>query len=67
LANASSDNRPGAATNIGTEAVVRAQPDGYALLSATSANVVSASFYDKLSFDFIRDIAPVASMFGCLW
>ena len=56
------DNRPGAATNIGTEAVVRAQPDGYALLWATSANVVSASFYDKLSFDFVRDIAPVASI-----
>ena len=61
------DDRPGAATNIGTEAVVRAQPDGYTLLWATSANVVSASFYDKLSFDFIRDIAPLQASFGCLW
>jgi tripartite-type tricarboxylate transporter receptor subunit TctC len=56
------DNRPGAGTNIGTETVVRAKADGYTLLWATSANVVSASFYDKLSFDFVRDIAPVASI-----
>jgi tripartite-type tricarboxylate transporter receptor subunit TctC len=56
------ENRPGAAGNIGTEAVVRAAPDGYTLLGLTAANSTNATIYDKLNFDFIRDIAPVAGM-----
>ena len=54
------ENRPGGATNIGTEAVVRAAPDGYTLLGVTGNNTTNATIYDKLSFNFIRDIAPVA-------
>jgi tripartite-type tricarboxylate transporter receptor subunit TctC len=54
------ENRPGAGGNIGTEAVVRAAPDGYTLLYVTTANAVSATLFDKLNFNFIRDIAPVA-------
>jgi tripartite-type tricarboxylate transporter receptor subunit TctC len=54
------ENRPGGATNIGTEAVVRAAPDGYTLLGMTGNNATNATIYDKLSFNFIRDIAPVA-------
>jgi tripartite-type tricarboxylate transporter receptor subunit TctC len=56
------DNRPGAGNNIGTEAVVRAPADGFTLLLAQTANAISAALYDKLNFNFIRDIAPVASM-----
>jgi tripartite-type tricarboxylate transporter receptor subunit TctC len=56
------DNRPGAATNIGTEVVAKAAPDGYTLLLANSPNTINATLYDNLSFDFIRDIAPVASI-----
>jgi tripartite-type tricarboxylate transporter receptor subunit TctC len=55
------ENRPGASGNIGTEAVVRASPDGYTLLWATSPNAINATFYDKLNYNFIRDIAPVAA------
>jgi tripartite-type tricarboxylate transporter receptor subunit TctC len=56
------ENRAGAGTNIATETVVRAPADGYALLLATPANAINASFYDKLDFDFGRDIKPVASL-----
>jgi tripartite-type tricarboxylate transporter receptor subunit TctC len=56
------ENRPGAGTNLGTEAVVRAAPDGYTLLLAAPNNAINASLYDKLNFNFIRDIAPVASL-----
>ncbi len=56
------ENRPGAGTNIATEAPVRAPSDGYTLLWANAANAVNAALYQKLSFDFIRDITPVAGV-----
>jgi tripartite-type tricarboxylate transporter receptor subunit TctC len=56
------ENRPGGGTNIGTEAVVRAPPDGYTLLMIQTANAINATLYDKLNFNFIRDIAPVAGI-----
>jgi len=56
------ENRPGGGTNVATEAVVKAAPDGYTLLMISPANAVNATLYDKLNFNFIRDIAPVASM-----
>ena len=56
------DNRPGGGGNIGTEAAVRAPADGYTLLLVGGLNAVNATFYDKLNFNFIRDIAPVASI-----
>jgi tripartite-type tricarboxylate transporter receptor subunit TctC len=57
------ENRTGAATNIAAEAVVRSPPDGYTLLFVTSANAVNTTLYEKLSFNFSRDIVPVASLF----
>jgi tripartite-type tricarboxylate transporter receptor subunit TctC len=56
------EDRPGAATNIATESVVRASPDGYTLLLVFTTNAINATLYDKLSFNFISDIAPVASI-----
>src|SRR6516164_3910834 len=56
------DNRPGGGGNLGTEAVVRAPADGYTLLLVGGFNAVNATFYDKLNFNFIRDIAPVAGI-----
>ena len=54
------ENRPGGNNNIGTEAVVRAPADGYTLLMAASVNAINASLYERLGYDFIRDMAPVA-------
>jgi tripartite-type tricarboxylate transporter receptor subunit TctC len=56
------DNRPGAGGNIGTEVVVKAAPDGYTLLLINSNHTVNATLYDKLNYNFIRDIAPVAAI-----
>jgi tripartite-type tricarboxylate transporter receptor subunit TctC len=56
------ENRPGAGTNIATEAVVRAAPDGYTLLAVSPANAINATLYEKLSFNFLTDITPVASV-----
>jgi len=56
------ENRPGASSNIATEAVVQAPADGYTLLLITATNAINATLYDHLSFNFIRDVAPVASV-----
>lgn len=56
------DSRPGAASNIATELVVRALPDGYTLLGATGANAINATLFENLNFNFIRDTMPVASV-----
>ena len=56
------ENRPGGGGNVGTEAVIRAAPDGYTLLLVSTPNATNATLYDKLNFDFIRDIAPVAGI-----
>src|SRR5262249_30081299 len=56
------ENRSGAGTNIATEAVVHAPADGYTLLLVTASNAINATLYDKLGFNFIRDIAPVAGI-----
>jgi tripartite-type tricarboxylate transporter receptor subunit TctC len=58
------ENRPGAGTNIGTEAVAKAPPDGHTLLLVSPAAAINATLYDKLNFNFIRDIAPVAGIIG---
>jgi tripartite-type tricarboxylate transporter receptor subunit TctC len=56
------ENRPGGASNIGTEAAVRSPPDGYTLLAVDVTPAINATLYDNLSFNFIRDIAPVATI-----
>ena len=56
------ENRPGSGNNIGTEAVVRAAPDGYTILVVSSSNAINTALYDKLNFVFLRDIAPVAGI-----
>ena len=56
------ENRPGAGTNIATENVAHARPDGYTLLYCTSANAINATLYERLNFDFSSDIAPVAAV-----
>src|SRR3989449_8230583 len=55
------ENRVGAASNLATEQVVRAPPDGYTLIQLNVANAINISLYDKLSFDVLRDLVPVAS------
>src|SRR6266496_2308830 len=57
------ENRPGAGSNIATETVVRAPADGYTLLLVGAFNAVNATLYDKLNFNFIRDVAPVATLY----
>src|SRR5215471_7651337 len=56
------ENRPGAGASLGAESVVRAAPDGYTLLLCSSADAINATIYDNLKFNFVRDIAPVASI-----
>jgi tripartite-type tricarboxylate transporter receptor subunit TctC len=56
------ENRPGAGTNLATEATVHAAPDGYTLILVAPANAINATLYEKLSFNFLRDIAPVAGL-----
>ena len=56
------ENRPGGGSNIGTEAVVRAPPDGYTLLMVSTTKAINATLYEKLNFNFLRDIAPVAGI-----
>ena len=57
------ENRPGASTTIGTEVVVRASADGYTLLLATTASAINATLFEKLSYNFLRDIVPIAGIF----
>jgi tripartite-type tricarboxylate transporter receptor subunit TctC len=57
------ENRPGASTTIGTEVVVRAPADGYTLLLATPSSAINATLFEKLSYNFLRDIVPIAGIF----
>ena len=56
------ENRPGGATNLATEAVIRSAPDGHTLMLTTAANSINATYYEKLNFDFVQDMAPVAAV-----
>src|SRR6202040_767568 len=56
------ENKPGAGTNIGVQAVLNSPPDGYTLLLVATASAISATLYEKLSFNFLRDLAPVAGL-----
>jgi tripartite-type tricarboxylate transporter receptor subunit TctC len=56
------ENRPGAASNLATELVVHSAPDGYTLLLASASNAINATLYDKLSYDFVRDIVPIGTI-----
>src|SRR5438045_6535146 len=56
------ENKPGAGTNVGVQAVVNAPPDGYTLLLVGTASAISATLYERLAFNFLRDIAPVAGL-----
>src|ERR1700748_3266417 len=56
------ENKPGAGSNLGTEAVINAKPDGYTLLLVNPANFINTSLYAGLNFNFVTDIAPVASI-----
>src|SRR6059058_3616053 len=58
------ENRPGAGTNLATEAVVRARPDGYTLLLVGASGAINTTLYEKLNFDFSRDIVPAAGIVG---
>src|SRR5215472_8203135 len=57
------ENRPGAGSNIATEMVAKAGPDGYTILLATSPNAINATLYQNLGFNFIRDFSPIAGVF----
>jgi tripartite-type tricarboxylate transporter receptor subunit TctC len=61
------ENRPGAGSSLGTEAVVHSPADGYTLLLVNAANAINATFYEKLNYNFIRDIAPVASIMRAVY
>jgi len=56
------ENRPGASTNIATQAAVRAPADGYTLLATTTSNLINGSLFQDLNYDFVRDIAPIAGL-----
>jgi tripartite-type tricarboxylate transporter receptor subunit TctC len=56
------ENRPGAGTNVATEAVVNAVPDGYTILFVAPSAAINATLYEKLNFNFIRDLAPIAGI-----
>ena len=60
------ENRPGGGTNIATESVLRATPDGYTLLLVAPANAINATLYDKLSFDFMKEMEPIAGIIRVL-